>query len=187
MTIGERQVKSRIPAAILTFVIGSVLTVSACSSSTTTSTHTPSPSPSKSTPKHGGFQAGPDPCRLVTPPDILSTLNEHMAKVSGSASTCSYANASTTDRVSVTTAKTTVSGAEQMVSGTARTVKVKIQHVSGLGNTAVAYLTTTKTLSIATCLAAKNGIFIFINVSSPHASHILQAAIALAKKAASRT
>ena len=175
---------SRVPAVIVTFAMGAVLIVSGCSSSTT-STHAPSPSASKSTAKPG-FQAGPNPCGLVTPPDILAALNEHMAKVSGSSSTCAYANSSATDHVSVTTAKTSRTGAEQMVSGTARTVKVKVQRLSGLGDTAVAYLTTTKTLSIATCLAAKNGIFIFINVSSPHASHIVQAAIALAKKAASR-
>ena len=78
-------------------------------------------------------------------------------------------------------------GAELAVTGTAKTVKVKVRHVRGLGDIAIAYLTTTKTLSIATCLFAKNGTFVFLHVNSPHARRLTQEAIALAKTAASRT
>ncbi len=159
--------------------------MSACTSSSKHSAARASPTPHNSATK-SGFQAGPDPCRLVNPHDIFTALNQHMAKSGGSRSTCSYMNAQTTDTVSITTAKmTTPAGAEQAVAGTAHTVKVKVQHLRGVGDTAVAYLTTTKTRSVATCLFAKNGTFVFLLVGSPNAGHLMQEAIALAHKAAS--
>jgi len=95
-------------------------------------------------------------------------------------------NTQTTDTVSITTARmTTPTGAEQAVASTARTVKVKVQHLRGVGDTAVAYLTTTNTRSVATCLFAKNGTFVFLLVGSPNAEHLMQQAIALAHQAAS--
>lgn len=175
----------KIRTVIVPFVIGIALFVSACTSSTAhRSTHT-SPTPHNSA-TESGFQAGPEPCRLVTPDDIFTALNQHMTKSRGSRSTCSYLNNQTTDTVSVTTAKmTTPAGAEQAVSSTARTVKVKVQHLRGVGDAAVAYLTRTKTRSVATCLIAKNGTFVFLLVSSPNAGHLMQEAIALAHNAAS--
>jgi hypothetical protein len=65
--------------------------------------------------------------------------------------------------------------------------RVKVQHLRGVGDTAVAYLTTTKTRSVATCPLARNGTFVFLLVGSPNAGHLMQEAIALAQKAASRT
>ena len=159
--------------------------MSACTSaSTNRSTHA-SPTPHNSA-NESGFQAGPDPCRLITPHDIFAALNQYMIKSAGSRSTCSYSNAQTTDTVSVTTATMTTQGAEQAVASTASTVKVNVQHLGGVGDTAVAYLTTTTTRSIATCLIAKNGTFVFLLVSSPNTAHLMQEAIALAHKTASR-
>jgi hypothetical protein len=159
--------------------------MSACTSSSKHSAAHTSPGPHNSA-TTSGFQAGPDPCRLVNPHDIFTALNQHMTKSGGSRSTCSYMNAQTTDTVSITTAKmTTPTGAEQAVASTARTVKVKVQHLRGVGDTAVAYLTTTTTRSVATCLFAKNGTFVFLLVGSPNAGHLMQEAIALAHKAAS--
>ena len=177
----------KIRTVIVTFAIGIALLVSACTSSSTHSGTHASPTPHNSATK-SGFQAGPDPCRLVTPHDIFTALNQHMTKVSGSRSACSYLNTLTTDTVSITTAKmTTLTGAEQAVASSARTVKVKVQHLRGVGDTAVAYLTTTKTRSVATCLFAKNGTFVFLLVGSLNAGHLMQEAIALAHNAASRT
>jgi hypothetical protein len=182
-TTGGRSVILRIPTVVVTFMMGAALLASACTSS---SAHT-SPTPSKSAAKSGFFQAGPDPCRLVTPQDILTALKERMVKASGSRSTCRYVNAPKTDDVSITTAKMTPRGAEQAVASTASTVKVKVRHLRGLGDIAIAYLTTTKTRSAATCLFAKNGTFVFLVVGSPHARLLTQEAVALAEKAASRT
>ena len=176
----------RIRTVIVTLGIGMAALISACTSSSSHSPPRASPSPHRST-TVSGFQAGPDPCRLVTPQDIFTTLNQHMAEASRSRSTCSYANTPRTDSVSITTAKmTTASDAEQAVASTARTVKVKVEQLPGVGDTAVAYLTTTKTRSVATCLFAKNGTFVFLLVGSPNAVHLMQEAIALANKAASR-
>jgi hypothetical protein len=159
--------------------------MSACTSSSKHTAGHASPRPHNSA-TESGFQAGPDPCRLVTPHDIFTALNQNMTKSAGSRSTCSYLNAQTTDTVSITTANmTTPTGAEQAVASTTRTVKVKVQHLRGVGDTAVAYLTTTKTRSVATCLIAKNGTFVFLLVSSPNAGHLMQEAIALAHDAAS--
>jgi hypothetical protein len=110
-----------------------------------------------------------------------------MAQASRSKSSCSYMNARRTDSVSISTATTTRAGAAAAVSGTARTVKVKVLHPSGIGDSAIAYLTTTKTRSIATCLFAKNGALVFLYVSRPNADHLMPGTIALAKAAASHT
>jgi hypothetical protein len=96
-------------------------------------------------------------------------------------------NAPRTHSVSISTAKTTRAGAEAAVTGTARTVKVKVLHPSGIGDSAIAYLTRTKTRSIATILFAKNGALVFLYLSGPDANHLMPGTIALAKAAASHT
>ena len=175
----------RLAVAAGAFVMGVVLLLTACgSSSSSSSTHTSSTTTTSSS-QRTGFQAGPDPCRLVTSQVIVTGLNEQMAQVKRSKASCDYMNAAGTAGVSISTAKTTSAGAEAAVSSTARTTKAKVTHVSGVGNSAIAYLVTTKTLSIATCLFAKNGTLVFLNVSSPNANHLEPAAIALAKAAAS--
>jgi hypothetical protein len=175
----------RLPTVVGAFVVGAALLVSACTSSSThNSTHN-SPTPSSSATR-SGFQAGPDPCRLVTPREIFTVLKERMVQASRSRSTCSYMNATTTDSVSISTANTTRVGAELAVTGTAHTVKVKVRHLRGLGDAAIAYLTTAKPRSIATCLFAKNGTIVFLNVGGPHPTPLMPGAIALAKTAASR-
>ena len=175
----------RLPAAAGAFVIGATLLVSACgSSSKNTSTHastTTSNSASQS-----ALEAGPDPCRLVTPQVIFTTLKERMARVSRSKSSCNYATGGI-DHFSISTAKTTRAGAEAAVTSTASTVKGKVLHESGIGDNAIAYLVTTKTLSTAHCLFAKNGALVFLYVSSPKANHLTAGIVALAMAAASRT
>jgi hypothetical protein len=171
---------SKVPAVVVTFVVGAVFMVSACSSSPG---HT-SPTPHNSATQF--FSAGPDPCRLVTPQDIFTALNERMAKTSRSRSTCSYVNSVTSGTVSITTAKMSPKGAEQAVASAARTAKAKVRYLHGFGDAAVSYLTITKTRSVATCLFAKNGTFVFLVVGSPHARSLMQEAIALGRKAASR-
>jgi hypothetical protein len=166
-------------------VVGAALLLSACTSSSTHGSTQPSPKPTKSV-KLGGFVAGPDPCRLLTSQDIVATLKEPMVTTSRSRSTCTYQNAAATETLTITTAKMTRTGAEQAVLGTGRTVKVKVQHLRGLGNTAIAYLNVAKGLSVATCLFAKNGTFVFLHVNRPHPAHLLQDAVALSRTAASR-
>jgi hypothetical protein len=95
-------------------------------------------------------------------------------------------NASTSDSISITTAKMSRKGAELAVASAARTAKEKVFHLRGFGGAAIAYLTMTKTRSTATCLFAKNGTFVFLVAGSPHARLLLQEAITLARKAASR-
>jgi hypothetical protein len=173
----------KIPTVVVTFMMGAALLVSACTSG---SAHT-SPTPSNSATKPGSFEAGPDPCRLVTPQDIFRALKERMAKASRSRSTCSYVNESTTDSVSITTAKMSRRGGELAVASAAHTAKAKVRHLRGLGGAAISYLTVTTTRSAATCLFAKNGTFVFLVVGSPHKRLLMQEAIALARKVASRT
>jgi hypothetical protein len=176
----------KIPAVVVTFVTGAALLVSACTSSPASPAHT-SPTPSHSAAKSGYFKAGPRPCRLVTPQDIFTARKERMVNASQSQSTCSYMNASTTDSVSITTAKMSRRGAELAVASAARTAKGKVSHLRGFGDAAIAYLTVTKSRSTATCLFAKNGTFVFLVVGSRHARLLMQEAIALGGKAASRT
>jgi hypothetical protein len=109
-----------------------------------------------------------------------------MARVSRSKSSCNYANGAI-DHSSISTAKTTRAAAEAAVTSTASTVKGKILHESGIGDNAIAYLMTTKTLSTAHCLFAKNGTLVFLYVSSPNANRLTAGVVALAKAAASRT
>jgi hypothetical protein len=155
-------------------VVGIALLMSACSSS---STHTGTKS---------GFQSGPDPCRLVTTQLIFVTLNERMAQTTRSKSSCSYMNRSRTKYVSISTAKSNRAGAEAAVTGTAETVKGRVLHLGGIGDRAIAYLTTTKKLSIGTCLFAKNGTLVFLYAGRPKANHLLSGVIALCKTAASQ-
>ncbi len=110
-----------------------------------------------------------------------------MVNASESRSTCSYVNASTTDSVSITTAKMSRRGAELAVASAARTATGKVWHLRGFGDAAIAYLTVTKTRSTATCLFAKNGTFVFLVAGSPRARLLVQEAIALGREAASRT
>jgi hypothetical protein len=72
------------------------------------------------------------------------------------------------------------------VTNTAGTVKGKVEHVGGIGDAAITYLTTSKKLSLATCLFAKNGTLVFLYVGAPHAHGLTQGATALARKAATR-
>jgi hypothetical protein len=168
---------------------------SGCSSSSkhgaklsgTQASSTSSSSTSSTSASNSGFQAGADPCRLITSPAILTILKQRMAQVSRSKSSCSYMNGRRTENVSISTAKTTRAGAAAAVDGTAGTVKGKVLHLGGIGDSAIAYLTTTKTLSIATCLFAKHGSLVFLYVGSPSATHLMPSAIALAKVAASHT
>jgi hypothetical protein len=95
-------------------------------------------------------------------------------------------NARRTADVSITTAGMSSLAAEQAVTSTARTVKVKVTRLHGVGDAAVAYLTTTKTRSVATCLVARNGTFVFLLVGSPNARPLMREAISLAKQAARR-
>jgi hypothetical protein len=166
-------------------VVGAALLLSACSPGSTHSSTHPSPKPTQSA-KLGSYAAGPNPCALVTSHDIVTTLKERMVTTSRSRSTCTYQNAAATDTLTITTAKMTRTGAEQAVLGTSRTVKVKVQHLRGLGNTAIAYLNVAKGLSVATCLFAKNGTFVFLHINRSHPAHLLQDAVALSRTAASR-
>jgi hypothetical protein len=109
-----------------------------------------------------------------------------MARVSRSKSSCNYANGAF-DHFSISTAKTTRAGAEAAVTGTAGTVNGKVLHESGIGDNAIVYLVTTKTLRTAHCLFAKNGTLVFLYVSSPKANDLTAGIVALAKAAASQT
>jgi hypothetical protein len=186
LTISEgRSVTLKVRTVIVTFVMGIALFVSACTSSSTHSATHASPTPHNPA-TTSGFQAGSNPCRLVTAQDIFRALSQRMTEASRSRSTCSYVNASSTDHVTITTAKMTPAGAKQAVTGTAHTVKVKVHHLRGVGDTAVAYLTKSKNRSVATCLFARNGEFIFLLVGSQDARGLMPEAITLAKKAAGR-
>lgn len=178
---------SRLPAVVGAFAIGAALLLSACSSGSTHSTPPPSPKPTKTAAK-GGFAAGPNPCRLVTPTDILATLKERMVATSRSSSTCAYQNATKTDTVSVSTASMTPTEAKAAVISSGNTVKgTTVQHLTGLGDTAIAYLNVSKGLSVGTCLFANKGVFVFLHVDRPHPAHLLQDTITLSRTAASRT
>lgn len=176
----------KIPTVVAAFIMGAALLVSACTSSSAHTSPAPSTS-SKPAAKSGYFKAGPDPCRLVTPQDIFTARKERMAEASQSRSSCSYVNASTTDSVSITTAKMSRQGAELAVASAAHTAKGRVWHLRGFGGAAIAYLTVTKTRSTATCLFAKNGTFVFLVAGSPHVRLLTQEAITLGRKAASRT
>ena len=73
------------------------------------------------------------------------------------------------------------------MTSTAGTVNGRVLHESGIGDNAIAYLVTTKTLRTAHCLFAKNGTVVFLYVSSPKANHLTTGILALAKAAASQT
>ena len=73
------------------------------------------------------------------------------------------------------------------MTSTAGTVNGRVLHESGIGDNAIAYLVTTKTLRTAHCLFAKNGTLVFLYVSSPKANHLTAGILALAKAAASQT
>jgi hypothetical protein len=161
------------------------LLVSACgSSSKSSSTHSSTTTGSAT---GVAFQAGPAPCRLLTSQVIVTTLKQQMAQVKKTESSCVYANRARTENVSISTAKTTRAGAEAAVSSAAHTAKAKVMHLKGIGDSGIAYLTTTKKLSIATSLFAKNGTIVFLNVDGPTADHLTSAVIALAKTAAGNT
>lgn len=165
-------------------VIGAALLVSACTSSPASTSAHASRTPSSSATRPD-YAAGPDPCLLVTSQAIFTTLSERMVKASSTRSSCSYMNAHRTSNVSISTAQTTRTKAEQAVAGTAHTVKVKVHHPRGIGDTAIAYLTTSRTRSIATCLFAKNGTIVFLYAGGPRANHLLPEIIALARTVAS--
>jgi len=178
----------RLPTIVASLVVGAALLLSAC---TTGSTNTP-PGPSRSaapssTAGTPSIHAGPNPCRLITAHDISSVLKESVVKASGSRSTCSYVNGSTTDNVVITTSKSTQTIAKRTVDGSVHLAKVKVHHLSGIGNTAIAFLRKSKGRATATCMFAKSGTVVIVLISSPHAKHILPWAIALAKRAASVT
>jgi hypothetical protein len=116
----------------------------------------------------------------------VATLKERMVTTSRTRSTCTYKNAAAKDTVTITTAKMTPTGAQQAVLGTSRTVKVKVQHLHGVGNTAIAYLNVAKGLSVGTCLFAKNGTFVFLHIDRSHPAQLLQETVALSKTAAGR-
>jgi hypothetical protein len=116
----------------------------------------------------------------------VATLKERMVTTSRSRSTCTYQNAAATDTLTITTAKMTRTGAEHAVLGTGRTVKVKVKHLHGVGDTAIAYLNIAKGLSVGTCLFAKNGTFVFLHIDRTHPAQLLQETVALSRAAASR-
>jgi len=108
-----------------------------------------------------------------------------MVTTSRSRSTCTYQNAAATDTLQITTAKMSRAGAEQAVLSTGRTAKARIQHLHGMGDTAIAYLNITKGLSVASCLFAKNGTFVFLHIDRSHPAQLLQEAVALSRAAES--
>ena len=175
----------RTSGSIGALVVGVALLLSACSSGSTHSSTPPSPKPTKSA-NERGFAAGPDPCRLVTSHDIVVTLKERMVTTTRSRSTCTYQNATATNTLQVTTAKMTRTGARQAVLGVGHTANVKVQHLHGVGDTAIAFISVAKGVSVASCLFAKNGTFVFLHVDGPHPAHLLQDAVALSRTAASR-
>jgi hypothetical protein len=96
-------------------------------------------------------------------------------------------NAARTEHVSISTAKTTREGADAAVSGAARTVKAKVVHLGGIGDSAIGYLTKGKPLSIASCLFAKNGTLVFVYAGGRSTSRLMSGVIALARAAADHT
>jgi hypothetical protein len=164
--------------------VAAALLIGACGSSRESSS---AHARATSTVSGPALHAGRNACRLVTTQVIVSALRERMAPVQSSQSSCSYTNSARTRNVSISTARTTPAGAESAVTSAAHTAKVKVMRLSGIGDSAIAYLTKTKTLSIATGLVAKNGTLVFLNVSAPKANHLLPGAIALARAAASHT
>jgi hypothetical protein len=116
----------------------------------------------------------------------VATLKERMVTTSRSRSTCTYQNATAKDTLTITTAKMSPTGAEQAVLGTGRTVKVRVQHLHGVGDTAIAYLNVVKGLSVGTCLFAKNGTFVFLHIDRSHPAQLLRETVALSRTAARR-
>jgi len=108
-----------------------------------------------------------------------------MVTTSRSRSTCTYQNAAATDTLQITTAKMSRVGAKQAVLGIGRTAKARVQQLHGVGDTAIAYLKVTKGLSVATCLFAKNGTFVFLHIDRSHPAQLLQETVALSRTAAS--
>jgi hypothetical protein len=122
----------------------------------------------------------------VTSQDVLKVTKQRMVKTSGSKASCTYMNASTKDSVSISTATMTTAGAKAAVVSGAHTANVKVQHLHGVGDAAVSYLNVSKALSVATCLSAKNGSFVFLHIDSPHSANLAREAIALCKTAVNR-
>ena len=175
----------RVPALLVASVVGAALMITACSSGS----GSPQKSSASSTshPK-SGFAVGPNPCLLVTSGDIATSLNEQMVKENGSRSTCSYRNAATGDYLSVSTATTSKTAAEQAVNSAAATAGVPVHNLPGVGDAAVGYVTTTKTGSVATCVLAKNGTIVFMYGGGQNAAAnpLLLKVAALAKTAVGR-
>lgn len=171
-----------LPAAAGAPVVGGALLASACGSSSKSSS-----SPTSSAVSQPALQAGQDSFGLVTTQVVVSALNERMTQVRRFKSSCTYSNSAGTNNVSISTAKTTRAGAEAVVTSATRTAKVKVAYLSGVGDSAIAYLRQGKSVGIATGLVAKDGTLVLLQVSGPKASKLLPRAIALTKVAASRT
>lgn len=177
-------VRRVVPAGILVVV---AILLAACNSGPSTATTTTVKSTTTtSTPRHVGFGTGPNPCTLVTAADVQATFRMHMTKVTETKSTCAYANRSSTDTISISTAKSTRGGAVAAVNSAAATAKAHVFHVRGIGQAAIAYVTTTKTRATANCVFAKAGVIAFIVVGSPSERSILHDVEQLATRAASR-
>jgi hypothetical protein len=172
----------RVPAVFFATVVGAALAVTACSSGSG-SAHQSETTTSTSHPK-SGFAAGPNPCVLVTQRDILTALKEQMVKESGTNGQCVYKNPATGDYFTISTAATTPAAAKNSVTSAAATARVKVQSLQGVGDSAIAYQTTSASGDVATSVIAKNGTIIFMYGS--RATSPLPGVIALASIAARR-
>jgi hypothetical protein len=72
------------------------------------------------------------------------------------------------------------------VASAARTAHVRVDHLTRLGDTAIAYITTTSKRTTVTCVFAKNGTIVLIYAASPGPRFREANVIALARRAASR-
>ena len=179
-TRGGNQVRVKLSAVVGGLVAGVAVLVSGCGSSAKNATsHTSTSSTSRGPALH----AGQNPCLLVTAGRIDSTLKVHMTKIKSSKSSCTFTS-SNGGTLTISTSKTTPAGAEAAVNSAAHTAKGKVVHLNGVGDSAIAYITTAKNGSIATGLVAKNGTLIFVSLSGRTPDHLLAGAIALAKAAA---
>lgn len=135
-----------------------------------------------------GFAPGPDPCGLLSAHDILVVVHERMSRAGESGATCSYVNAQGNGDVSITTATMrTPALAEHAVTSTARTVHGNVRRLHGIGDAAVAYLTSSRTRSVATVLFAKGRTFVFLYRGGTDPGPLMRQVVALAEKAASRS
>jgi hypothetical protein len=174
----------RVCAAVAASAVGAALLASACTSS--------SGSPHKSSQAHSkprtnaAFAFGSDPCQLVKSPDISAALQEQTVKQIQTKSTCKYVDAKTGDYVSISTAVTTPSEADHAVTSAASSAGAKVQNLHGVGDSGIAYVTTTPGRSVATCVIAKNGTILFMYGSGQDATRLLTGMIALATTATGR-